>query len=150
MSKNAYFGPIWAIFWSKILIFMEVSKSFGTNLTENHFGSLSTLYFGQSLDQMGQKCRYLAKNAKKKLEKVIIFRHKQTFFVIHGGCQLIFKMFRYVASSVFNKQGGLAPKDLEPSLFIYQAVQLAKSGKTSTNSQIAPHSFTFLFRFKNI
>ena len=54
-------------------------------------------------------------------------------------------MFRYVASSVFNKQGGLAPKDLEPSLFIYQAVQLAKSDKTSTNSQIAPHSFTMFF-----
>ena len=73
------------------------------------------------------------------------FRHKQSWFVIHGGSQVIFKMFRYVASSVFNKQGGLAPKDLEPSLFIYQAVQLAKSDKTFTNSQIAPHSFTMFF-----
>ena len=32
---------------------MRVSKSFGTNITENH----------QELDQMGQKCRYLAQNA---------------------------------------------------------------------------------------
>ena len=77
---------------------------------------------------------------------------KWSFFVTNrhfswftGGSQVIFKMFRYVASSVFNKQGGLAPKDLEPSLFIYQAVQLAKSDKTSTNSQIAPHSFTMFF-----
>ena len=41
---------------------MGVSKSFGTNITENHFGNLSALFFGQELDQMGQKCRYLAKN----------------------------------------------------------------------------------------
>ena len=39
------------------------SKSFGTNITENHFGNLSALFFGQALDQMGQKCRYLAQNA---------------------------------------------------------------------------------------
>ena len=42
---------------------MGVSKSFGTNITENHFGNLSALFFGQALDQMGQKCRYLAQNA---------------------------------------------------------------------------------------
>ena len=36
---------------------MGVSKNFGTNITENHFGNLSTLFFGQALDQMGQKCR---------------------------------------------------------------------------------------------
>ena len=40
---------------------MGLSKSFGTNITENHFGNLSALFFGQALDQMGQKCRYLAK-----------------------------------------------------------------------------------------
>ena len=39
---------------------MGVSKSFGTNITENHFGNLSALFFGQALDQMGQKCRYFA------------------------------------------------------------------------------------------
>ena len=42
---------------------MGGSKSFGTNITENHLDNLSILFFGQALDQMGQKCRYLAKNA---------------------------------------------------------------------------------------
>ena len=63
MTKNAYFGPNLAVFGPKILIFMGVSKSFGTNITENHLDNLSALFFGQALDQMGQKCRYLAQNA---------------------------------------------------------------------------------------
>ena len=63
MTKNADFGPNLAIFWPKILIFMGVSKSFGANITENHLDNLSSLFFGQALDQMGQKCRYLAQNA---------------------------------------------------------------------------------------
>ena len=56
MTKNADFGPNLAVFGPKILIFMGVSKSFGTNITENHLGNLSALFFGQALDQMGQKC----------------------------------------------------------------------------------------------
>ena len=44
---------------------MGVSKSFGTNITENHLDNLSALFFGQALDQMGQKCRYLAQNDQK-------------------------------------------------------------------------------------
>ena len=63
MTKNADFGPNLAIFGPKILIFRGVSKSFGTNITENHIHNLSALFFGQALDQMGQKCRYLAQNA---------------------------------------------------------------------------------------
>ena len=63
MTKNADFGQNLAVFGPKILIFMGVSKSFGTNITENHFGNLSALFFGHALDQMGQKCRYLAQNA---------------------------------------------------------------------------------------
>ena len=63
MTKNADFGPILAVFGPNILIFMGVSKSFGTNITENHIHNLSALFFGQALDQMGQKCRYLAQNA---------------------------------------------------------------------------------------
>ena len=63
MTKNADFGPNLAVFGPKILIFMGVSKSFGTNITENHLDNLSALFFGQSLDQMGQKCRYLSQNA---------------------------------------------------------------------------------------
>ena len=68
MTKNADFGPNLAIFGPKILIFMGVSKSFGTNITENHFGNLSALFFGQALDQVGQKmpifgpkCQFWAK-----------------------------------------------------------------------------------------
>ena len=38
---------------------MGVSKSFGTNITENHLDNLFASFFGQDLDQMGQKCRYL-------------------------------------------------------------------------------------------
>ena len=63
MTKNADFGSNLAVFGPKILIFMGVSKSFGTNITENHFGNLSALFFGHALDQVGQKCRYLAQNA---------------------------------------------------------------------------------------
>ena len=63
MTKNAYFGPNLAVFWPKILIFLGVSKSFGTNITKNHQDNLSALFFGQAVDQMGQKCRYLAENA---------------------------------------------------------------------------------------
>ena len=63
MTKNADFGPNLAVFGPKILIFMGVSKSFGTNITENHLDNLSALFFGQALDQMGQKCQYLAKKA---------------------------------------------------------------------------------------
>ena len=63
MTKNAHFGPNLAVFGPKSLIFMGLSKSFGTNITENHFGNLSALFFGHALDQVGQKCRYLAQNA---------------------------------------------------------------------------------------
>ena len=63
MTENAYFAPILAVFGPKILIFMGVSKSFGTNITENHLDNLFASFFGQALDQMGQKCRYLAQNA---------------------------------------------------------------------------------------
>ena len=54
MTKNADFGPNLAIFGPKILIFMGVSISFGTNLTENNLDNLSALFFGQALDQVGK------------------------------------------------------------------------------------------------
>ena len=44
---------------------MGVSKSFGTNITENHFGNLSALFFGQAWEEMGKKCQYLAQNDQK-------------------------------------------------------------------------------------
>ena len=49
-------------FWAKKPNLYE-SKSFGTNITENHLDNLSALFFGQALDQMGQNRRYLAQNA---------------------------------------------------------------------------------------
>ena len=61
---------------------MEVSESFGTNITENHLDNLSALFFGQSLDQMGQKCRYLAQNASL---NPIFFRRQQKFWYPHNG-----------------------------------------------------------------
>ena len=63
MTKNADFGPNLAVFGPKILIFMGVSKGFGTHISEKLPGQLVRIVFGQALDQMGQKCRYLAKNA---------------------------------------------------------------------------------------
>jgi len=41
MTKNADFGPNLAVFGPKSLTFMGVSKSFGTNITENHFAEVS-------------------------------------------------------------------------------------------------------------
>ena len=79
MTKNADFGPILAVFGPKILTFMGVSKSFGTNITENHQDYLSALFFGQELDQMGQKCRYLAQNASFR-PNLAVFGPKIQFF----------------------------------------------------------------------
>ena len=56
LTKNAYFGPILAVFGPKILIFMGVSKSFGTNITKNHLKTLFALVFGRAWDEMGKKC----------------------------------------------------------------------------------------------
>ena len=42
---------------------MEGSKSFGTQITKKHLGTLSALFFGRAWEKMGQKCQYLAKNA---------------------------------------------------------------------------------------
>ena len=65
MTKNADFGPNLAVFGPKILIFMGVSKSFGTNITENHLDNLSALFFGWAWGEMDKKCQYLAQNDQK-------------------------------------------------------------------------------------
>jgi hypothetical protein len=44
MTNNADFGPNCGRFWPKILIFMGVRKSFGTNITKNHLDNLSALF----------------------------------------------------------------------------------------------------------
>ena len=41
MTKNAYFGPILAVFGPKILILMGVSKSFGTNIKKTTWATYS-------------------------------------------------------------------------------------------------------------
>jgi len=79
MTKNADFGPNLAVFGPKSLIFMGVSKSFGTNITGNHIHNLSALLFGQALDKMGQKCRYLAQNARF-WPNLAVFEPKIQFF----------------------------------------------------------------------
>ena len=63
MTKNAVFGPNLAVFGTKILIFMGVSKSFGTNITENHQDNFSAFFFGQELDQMGQIWPFLGQKS---------------------------------------------------------------------------------------
>ena len=56
LAQNASFGPNLAVFGPKIQFLGAGSKNFGTNITENHLDNLSALFFGQALDQMGQKC----------------------------------------------------------------------------------------------
>jgi len=46
MAKNANFGPNLVVFGPKVLIFTEVSKSFGSHIRENHLGTLFALFFG--------------------------------------------------------------------------------------------------------
>merc|ERR1711994_60404 len=68
MTKNADFGPNLAIFGPKSLIFMGVSKSFGTNITENHLDNLFASFFwsgfgsnGPKMPIFGPKCQFWAK-----------------------------------------------------------------------------------------
>ena len=53
MTKNADFGPNLAVFGPKILIFMGVSKSFGTNITETTW-TICPHRFWSAWEQMGQ------------------------------------------------------------------------------------------------
>merc|ERR1712211_165657 len=55
MTKNADFGPNLAVFGPKSLIFMGLSKSFGTNITENHFVNLSAFFFWSRIRSSGPK-----------------------------------------------------------------------------------------------
>ena len=69
---------------------MGVSKSFGTNITENHLDNLSALFFGQALDQMGQKCRYLAENASFYInDKVIKYIFHRIKYQVPGGTHIV-------------------------------------------------------------
>ena len=58
---------------------MGVSKSFGTNITENHLDNFSALFFGQAVDQMGQKCHYFAEKASFG-PNLVVFGQKSIFW----------------------------------------------------------------------
>ena len=64
-DQNAIFGQSCVVLGQKILIFTGESKIFGTHITEKPPRQRVRIVFGfgQALDQMGQICRYLAKNA---------------------------------------------------------------------------------------
>ena len=68
MTKNAYFGSILDVFGPKILIFMGVSKSFGTHIMEKPPRQLVRIVFwsgirsnGPKMPIFGPKCQFWAK-----------------------------------------------------------------------------------------
>ena len=82
-EQKCIFWTKFGRFWAKNSNFFGESKSFGTNITENHLDNLYALFFGQALDQMGQKCRYLTKNASLG-PNLAIFGPEIQFFWGHG------------------------------------------------------------------
>ena len=55
LTKNAYFGPILAVFGPKILIFTGKIKSFVTHITENPPRHLVHIVFWSGIGQNVQK-----------------------------------------------------------------------------------------------
>ena len=55
MTKNAYFGQILAVFGPKIIIFMLVSKSFGTRIIEKPPRQLVLIVFWSGIRSNGPK-----------------------------------------------------------------------------------------------
>ena len=53
-AQERIFWAKFGRFWAKNLNFTGGDKSFGTQVMENHLGTLFALFFGQELDQMGQ------------------------------------------------------------------------------------------------
>ena len=53
MTKNAYLGPILDVFGPNILIFMGVSKSFGTHIMEKPPRQLVRIFFGSGIRSNG-------------------------------------------------------------------------------------------------
>ena len=54
------------IFWAKLgHLWAKNPNSFGVSIhkTENYLGNLFKLFFGRALDQMGQNCPHMVKNA---------------------------------------------------------------------------------------
>ena len=55
LAKKAYFGPNLAVFGTKFLIFMGVSKSFGTDITEKPPRHLVCIVFWSGMGPNGPK-----------------------------------------------------------------------------------------------
>ena len=74
LAKNAIFGPNLAVFGTKILIFMRVSKSFGT-----HIGTFVVLFFGRHGPKMpifGQKSQFWAEVGRIRAKNPILYGSK--------------------------------------------------------------------------
>ena len=73
MTKNAYFGPNLDDFGPKILIFMRVSKSFGTHIMEKPPRQLFHVVFWSSIRSNGPKMPVLG-------QILLLFGHKSNFW----------------------------------------------------------------------
>ena len=62
-GQKCQFRAKFGRFWAKSSFFTGEINSFVTHITEKPPRQLVWIVFGQALDQMGQKCPYLAKNA---------------------------------------------------------------------------------------
>ena len=62
-DQKCIFWAKFGCFWAKNPNFYGSKYKFCYQHNRNHLDNLSALFFGQALDQMGQKCRYLAQNA---------------------------------------------------------------------------------------
>ena len=83
MTKNADFGPNLAVFGPKILIFMGVSKSFGTNITDNHLDNLSAFFFWSGSKSNGPKMPIFGPNLAVYGPKILIFMGVSKTFGTH-------------------------------------------------------------------
>ena len=80
LAKNFSFGPNLAVFEPKILIFTGVSKSFGTQITEEPPRQLVRIVFwsgmrpkGPKMPLFGQKCQFWAKFGRFLAKKTIFW-----------------------------------------------------------------------------
>ena len=62
LAKNASFGLDLAVLGPKFIIFIGVSKSFGTHITKTPPTQLVPIGFWLSIGYHGPKCQYLSKN----------------------------------------------------------------------------------------
>ena len=89
MTKNAYFGPNLAVFGPKILIFMGISKCFGTHIMEKPPRQLVCIVFWSGIRTnwpkmpiFGRKCQFWAKFGHFG-QKILFFTGEIKSFVTH-------------------------------------------------------------------